>query len=131
MNSPAWLEAVIILFIIGGIVFAVWKGGATNPVGTGGLNKRLTAVDNELIGMRSQIDEIEERVEKMDGLYAKASDIDRLERRLKSHDQKLDRMAAEMTAIRENAAERAAMAKATAEQVRMIYMVITEKGMNS
>lgn len=127
------IEIAIIIFIIIGIsvvVWLSWKGGAANPVGTGGLDARQQAFDHELKGMRSQIDQIEERVEKMEGHYAKASDIKRIERRQEALDQKLDRLAEVVTEIREDAAERGALAKSTAKQLDLIYKTIVEKGMS-
>lgn len=127
------LEILIIIFILVGISIVIWigwKGGAANPVSTGSLDERLHSFDNELSGMRSQVDQIEDRVEKIEGHYAKASDIERLERQLRAQDRKIDKMAEDITSIREDAAERGALAKATAKQLDMIYEVIVEKGMN-
>lgn len=128
------IEILIIIFILGGIgmvLWVTWKGGAANPVGTGGLDDRQKAFDHELSGMRSQIDQIEERVEKMEGHYAKASDIKRIERRQEALDDKLDAVIKDISAIREEAAERGALAKATAKQLDLIYKIVVEKGMNS
>ncbi len=132
MNSN-WFEILIILFIIVGIgvvLWATWKGGAANPVGTGGLDARQKTFDAELSGMRSQIDQIEERVEKMENHYAKASDIKRLEKRQEVLDGKLEAVGRDISAIREEAAERGALAKSTAGQLDRIYKVIVEKGMS-
>jgi septation ring formation regulator EzrA len=128
------IEIAIIIFIIIGIsvvVYFSWKGGAANPVGTGGLDARQKTFDHELKGMRSQIDQIEERVEKMEGHYAKASDIKRIEKRQEALATKLDKVIEDVASIREDAAERGALAKATARQLDMIYEVIVEKGMSS
>jgi chromosome segregation ATPase len=129
-----WIEILIIVFIIIGIsvvVYFSWKGGAANPVSTGTLDDRLNSFDTELSGMRSQVDQIEDRVEKIEGHYAKASDIERLEKRLRAHDRKMDKVISDISAIREEAAERGALAKSTAKQLDLIYEVIVEKGMNS
>ncbi len=128
------IEIGIIVFILIGIsvvLYITWKGGAANPVGTGGLDARQKAFDAELSGMRYQIDQIEERVEKMEGHYAKASDIKRIERRQETLDSKLDAVIKDITAIREEAAERGALAQATAKQLDMIYKVVVEKGMSA
>lgn len=129
-----WIEILIIIFIIIGIsvvVYFSWKGGAANPVSTGTLDDRLNSFDTELSGMRSQVDQIEDRVEKIEGHYAKASDIERLEKQLRAQARKMDRMAEDITTIREEAAERGALAKSTAKQLDLIYKTIVEKGMNS
>ncbi len=133
MNS-SWIEILIIVFIIIGIsvvVYFSWKGGAANPVSTGTLDERLNSFDTELSGMRSQVDQIEDRVEKIEGHYAKASDIERLEKRLRAHDRKMDKVISDITTIREEAAERGALAKSTAKQLDLIYKTIVEKGMNA
>jgi len=55
--SPANLfELLIIFVIILGIGAAIWRGGARNPVGTGGLASSLTEV-------KAKLGEIETRVE--------------------------------------------------------------------
>lgn len=129
-----WIEILIIVFIIIGIsvvIYFSWKGGAANPVSTGTLDERLNSFDTELSGMRSQVDQIEDRVEKIEGHYAKASDIERLEKRLRAHDRKMDKVIGDIAAIREEAAERGALAKSTARQLDLIYEVIVEKGMNA
>lgn len=128
------IEILIILFILGGIgtvIWLGWKGGAANPVSTGNLDDRLNSFDAELSGMRSQVDQIEGRVETIEGHYAKASDIERLEKRLRTHDRKMDKVIEDISAIREEAAERGALAKATAKQLDLIYKTIVEKGMNA
>jgi chromosome segregation ATPase len=128
------IEILIILFIIGGISVVIWlgwKGGAANPVSTGNLDERLNSFDTELSGMRSQVDQIEGRVETIEGHYAKASDIDRLEKRLRAHDRKIDKVIEDIAAIREEAAERGALAKSTAKQLDMIFKVVVEKGMDA
>lgn len=128
------LEILIILFILGGISVVIWlgwKGGAANPVTTGSLDDRLNSFDTELSGMRSQVDQIEDRVEKIEGHYAKASDIERLEKQLRTHARKMDKVIEDITTIREEAAERGALAKSTAKQLDLIYKTIVEKGMNA
>ncbi|MCL9998371.1 MAG: hypothetical protein NBV68_03235 [Erythrobacter sp.] len=128
------IEIVIILFILAGIstvIWLGWKGGAANPVTTGSLDDRLNSFDTELSGMRSQVDQIEDRVEKIEGHYAKASDIERLEKQLRAQGRKMDKMAEDIATIREEAAERGALAKATTKQLDLIYKTIVEKGMNA
>ncbi|QDH35836.1 hypothetical protein [Porphyrobacter sp. YT40] len=128
------LEILIIIFILAGISVVIWlgwKGGAANPVTTGNLDQRLQSFDVELSGVRSQVDQIEERVETIEGHYAKASDIERLEKQLRTHARKMDKVIEDISAIREEAAERGALAKSTARQLDLIYEVIVEKGMNA
>lgn len=132
--TDSWFEILIIVFIIIGIsvvVYFSWKGGAANPVSTGNLDDRLHSFDTELSGMRSQVDQIEGRVETIEGHYAKASDIERLEKQLRAQGRKMDKMAEDIATIREEAAERGALAKATTKQLDLIYRTIVEKGMNA
>lgn len=132
--TDSWFEILIIVFIIIGIsvvVYFSWKGGAANPVSTGDLDDRLHSFDTELSGMRSQVDQIEGRVETIEGHYAKASDIERLEKQLRAQGRKMDKMAEDIATIREEAAERGALAKATTKQLDLIYRTIVEKGMNA
>lgn len=127
------IEILIIIFIIVGISIVIWlgwKGGAANPVSTGSLDERLHSFDTELSGMRSQVDQIEDRVEKIEGHYAKATDIERLEKQLRAHGRKMDKMAEDIATIREEAAERGALAKASTKQLDLIYKTIVEKGMS-
>ena len=129
-----WIEILIIIFIIIGIsvvVWLSWKGGAANPVTTGNLDERLNSFDTELSGMRVQVDQIEGRVETIEGHYAKASDIERLEKQLRAQARKMDKVADDIATIREEAAERGALAKSTAKQLDLIYKTIVEKGMNA
>lgn len=127
------IEILIILFILGSISVVIWlgwKGGAANPVSTGNLDERLHSFDTELSGMRSQVGQIEDRVEKIEGHYAKATDIERLEKQLRAQGRKMDKMAEDIATIREEAAERGALAKATTKQLDLIYKTIVEKGMS-
>lgn len=129
-----WIEIIIIIFIIMGIsvvVYFSWKGGAANPVSTGNLDERLNSFDTELSGMRVRVDQIQGRVETIEGHYAKASDIERLEKQLRAQARKMDKVADDIATIREEAGERGALAKSTAKQLDLIYKTIVEKGMNA
>lgn len=78
MSPREILELTIIAFIVCGIVVAIWKGGARNPVGTGGLDKRLDL-------MSVKVNEIEGRVEMIEEQGATKGDIERLEKSLEEH----------------------------------------------
>lgn len=128
------IEILIILFILGGISVVIWlgwKGGAANPVSTGNLDERLNSFKNQLTGVSSKVDDIEDRVETIEGHYAKASDIERLEKQLRAQARKMDKVIEDISAIREDAAERGALAKSTAKQLDMIFKVVVEKGMDA
>lgn len=128
------IEILIILFIIGGISVVIWlgwQGGAANPVSTGNLDERLNLFKNQLTGVSTKVDDIEDRVETIEGHYAKASDIERLEKQLRAQARKMDKVIEDISAIREDAAERGALAKSTAKQLDMIFKVVVEKGMDA
>jgi len=127
------IEILIIIFILAGISVVIWlgwQGGAANPVSTGNLDERLNSFKNQLSGVSHKVDDIEDRVETIEGNYAKASDIERLEKQLRAHTRKMDKVIEDITTIREDAAERGALAKSTAKQLDLIYKTIVEKGMS-
>lgn len=68
------LEGTIMLFILGGIFYAVWKGGARNPIGTATLEKQIKEVANE-------VDHLSEKVEKA----ASADDVTALRDQFSEH----------------------------------------------
>lgn len=128
------LEILIIIFILAGISVVIWlgwQGGAANPVSTGNLDERLNSFKNQLTGVSTKVDDIEDRVETIEGHYAKASDIERLEKQLRAQARKMDKVIEDISAIREDAAERGALAKSTAKQLDMIFKVVVEKGMDA
>lgn len=133
-----WIEGAVILFIIGVMGFLTWRGGAANPVGTGGLDKRMTslsaeikAVDSEVKGVVSKVGEIEDRLEDMEKISAKVADIKRVERRMEAHDHKMDAVLADVAKLRTDSAAQAVQAAHTAKQVDMLYQHIVAKGMGS
>lgn len=87
MTSSEFLELAIIAFIVIGIGAAIWRGGASNPVGTGGLNARLT--------------NIEGRVEQIEEHAATTEDIKRLEAGLAQHAADMSKLAAMMANLPE------------------------------
>lgn len=90
MNS--YLEWVIIALILGGILFAIWRGGAANPVSTGGLRLRLNALDGDMKALSTKVGTVETRVAELDARAATKGDIERIEKRLESWDPRMDRL---------------------------------------
>jgi len=140
MNSSDLLEVAIIAFIAIGIAVAIWKGGARNPVGTGGLDKRLTEFGGALAGVEGKVGEIEDRIEQIERVAANKEDIDRmeerLERRIKSISSALPDLEARQHAMSDRLAEHATRAAVTAktvehvgQQVDRMYSVLVPKGM--
>lgn len=95
----SWLEAVIIGFILIGIAVAIFKGGAANPVSTGGLGKRLSDVDGDLRALTTKVDTVETkvgavetRVSELNQLSATKGDIERLEKQFQEWKRQIDRL---------------------------------------
>lgn len=86
-----WLELAIMAFIALGIGAAIWRGGATNPVGTAGLQKNLSNVV-------SQVDGLKEKVTRLDKTAATVADLDALRSSL---NQSLDRLDSDLKEHRE------------------------------
>jgi archaellum component FlaC len=129
--SSNTLELLIIAFIVIGMGVAIWKGGARNPVGTGGLDKRLRHMDSELKGLGSKVGELDHKVEDIDGRAASKNDIKRLERQLKDHSSRTEAMARDLATLRETSAARQASTEHVRRQVDALYDVIVKKGMGA
>lgn len=150
MNVGDILEVVILLVIVTGFAVSIWKGGARNPVGTGGLDKRLTTIG-------TKVSEIEGRVEHIEEFGATAEDMKRLERALAKHqedvtqsfeklsclvgkveankrgidaiNEKMPAILLRQSTMAEEVTETRAISKQTAKQVDRLYDVLIEKGM--
>jgi chromosome segregation ATPase len=128
--SPAnFLELLIILVIVIGIGAAIWRGGARNPVGTGGLASSLTEV-------KAKLGEIETRVEAVESKAASTEDIERLEESLSKLARSLPDIDARQRALSDKVGKHAATSAATgakvehiSKQVDLIYSVLVPKGM--
>lgn len=124
-----YLEAVIVVLIMAGMGVLIWRGGAKNPVGTGGLNHKLIHIDGEVkkfggevAGMKQQMGEIEARIEDIDKRAAKSADIRRLERQF-------EELAKTVAASREEDAAMGASLEHIRRQIDLLYQFIVEKGM--
>ncbi len=147
MSSGNLFELAIIAFIILGIAAAIWRGGAQNPVGTGGLDKKLTALSSELkainvtiggeiAGVKGEVDDIKNRVEAIERDAVSASDIKRIEKAIErlakvqadyeSRSRALFDRQAEHAAT---SAETAATVRQIAKQVDLMMSVVIPKGM--
>lgn len=126
-----YLEAAIVLLIMAGMGLLIWRGGAKNPVGTGGLDRKLARVEIDVKSVSEKVDEIERRVEDIDNRAAKASDIKRLEKQLEAHARKTDAIASQLAESREDLAGLAAEVQGSRRQLDLLYQFIVEKGMKS
>lgn len=147
MSPGNILELLIILVIILGIGAAIWRGGARNPVGTGGLDKKLTnlsselkainaTIGNKIAGVEGKVDEIETRLEQVERDAVTPADIKRLERSVEKLAKNLPDLESRLRAQAEKQGEHAATSAATAatvqqiaKQVDLIMSVVVPKGM--
>ena len=147
MSPGNILELLIILVIVVGIGAAIWRGGARNPVGTGGIDKKLTALSSEvkamnntigtkIAGVEGKVDEIETRLEQVEKDAIGAADIKRIEKAI----DKIARAQADMESRQRALSDRqhdhaatsaatAATLKQVADQVNLIMSVVVPKGM--
>lgn len=140
MSTGNILELLIILIIVIGIGAAIWRGGAKNPVGTGGLDKKLDAIkvslDGELTAVKSKVGQIEQRIDNFEEAVASVADIKRLEKAL----DKLAKVQADhesrQRALSDKQSEHAAISAETAAAVRhidrnvnLMMSVVVPKGM--
>lgn len=147
MSPGNILELLIILVIIVGIGAAIWRGGARNPVGTGGIDKKLTALSSEvkamnntigtkIAGVETKVDEIETRLEQVEKDAIGAADIKRIEKAIDKIAKAQADMESRQRALSDRQGEHAATSAATAatlkqvaDQVNLIMSVVVPKGM--
>lgn len=136
MSPSNLLELAIIAFIVLGIAAAIWRGGAQNPVGTGGLDKKINELSGEVRAVKTKVGEIVERVESIEKDTASPDDIKRLERAI----DKLAKAQADgesrHRALADKQSEHAAISAATSKavehidrNVNLMMSVVVPKGM--
>lgn len=136
MTSGNLFELAIIAFIVIGISIAAWRGGAKNPVGTGGLDKKINDLSGEVKAVTTTVGNLVERVESIEGDTASPADIRRLERSI----DKLAKVQADQEsrqrALADKQSEHAAISAQTATAVQhidknltLIMSVVVPKGM--
>ena len=102
-----WLQLTIIAFIIGTIGWLVWKGGASNPVGTGKLQRDVTNV-------REQVTAIGTRLEGVEGnLKTEREKVDTVSGKFES-------LVATLAEVRNESASRNKAVEALAESIRTL-----------
>jgi hypothetical protein len=136
MSPGNIIELLIIAFIVIGISIAAWRGGARNPVGTGGLDKKIGELSGEMKAVKTKVGEIIERVENIEKDTASPADIKRLEKAI----EKLSKAQADgetrHRALADKQGEHAAISAATAKavehidrNVNLMMSVVVPKGM--
>lgn len=143
MSSGNLLELAIIAFIVVGIAAAFWRGGARNPVSTGGLDKKIIqlsgevkAVKTEVTGVKAKMGEIVKRVEGIESDTASSGDIKRLEKALEKLAKAQADCESRQRALADKQGEHAAISAGTAAKVEhidrnltLIMSVVVPKGM--
>ncbi len=136
MSPGNLLELAIIAFIVIGITVAAWRGGAKNPVGTGGLDRKINELKGEVAEVKTSVGDLVQRVEKIEGDTASPADIRRLEKAI----EKLAKVQADhesrQRALADKQSEHAAISAKTAASVEhidrnltLIMSVVVPKGM--
>lgn len=136
MSPGNLLELAIIAFIVIGITIAAWRGGAKNPVGTGGLDRKISELKGEVAGVKSTVGDLVERVEKIENDTASAADIKRLEKAIDRLANKQADHESRQRALADKQHEHAAISAGTAAKVdhidrnlTLIMSVVVPKGM--
>lgn len=89
MQPTSPIEIAIILFIVIGIVVAIFKVGRANPQDTGTLAGSIETIKREVRDVESRVGHIEQSVR---GMATKA-DIERVEAKIDGHRELADRTA--------------------------------------
>lgn len=89
MQPTSPLEIMIMLFIVIGIVVAIFRVGRANPENTGTLGKSIETIKREVRDVESRVGHIETS---MRGMATKA-DVKRLEGKIDGHRELADRTA--------------------------------------
>lgn len=147
MSPGNIIELLIIVLIAIGIGAAVWRGGARNPVGTGGLDKKIVALGNELktqnaaisseiAGVKATVGTLQNRVEEIEREKASVSDIKRIEKAIDRVAKAQAEIEGRQRALSDKQGEHAATSAATsatvqqiAKQVDLIMSAVVPKGM--
>lgn len=58
-------EIIVSVLIVALMLFATWRAGQTNPVGTGSLVRRLTTVEHRMEEVDARLSNVEGSVEKL------------------------------------------------------------------
>lgn len=92
MGMGNYLEMAIILVILGGFAAVFWKGGASNPVGTGALQNKMRKISQDLREMGDGYQRISQDVEALRGSAASSDDIARIQSDLEAEKTRTDKL---------------------------------------
>lgn len=123
------LEWAIIAFIIGGIAYSIWRGGAANPETTGALGRKISklearvgAVDAQVSALGDKVGHLEGQMADFETSSAKGDDIKRLEATVAELQRKV-------ATVAEGLAAQHADIEHTRRQVDRLYDFIVQRGM--
>lgn len=57
-----WMEIVVSVFVVGLVLFAMWRAGQMNPVGTGKLARRLSTLETTVGAQGQRMDGIDKSI---------------------------------------------------------------------
>ena len=114
-----WFQWMIIAFVVLSILWHVWKGGATNPIGTGKLQHDVTNVRQQVTALGSRVGHVEEGMKRMEAESASTKDIERIEQVIEG---KIETVRAEMTGHRQ-------LSDSTNRSVQRIEKLLIERGL--
>jgi hypothetical protein len=136
MSPGNIIELLIIMLIILGIGAAIWRGGARNPVGTGGLDRKINELSGEVKAVKTKVGEIVERVESIERDTASPADIKRLEKAIDKLAKAQADQESRQRALADKQSDHAAISAETAASVKhidknltLIMSVVVPKGM--
>ena len=126
----SYLEWAIIVFIIGGIAYSVFRTGAANPESTGALGRKISklelrvgAVDVQVSALGAKVGHLEGQMAELENNAAKGDDIKRLE-------QTVAELQRKVAVVAEGLAAQHADVEHTRRQVDRLYDFIVERGMS-
>ncbi len=73
------LEMAIIVFILCGIGWVIWRGGASNPIGTGALERKVQSLSTSVGKLDTRVGHVEAGLAELKEEAATTQDIKRLE----------------------------------------------------
>lgn len=133
--TESWLELSIIVFIMGGIAWTVFRGGQANPEGTGALARKLSKLSTEIGGVKtdvaavkSELTRVDQRVTEIDRRGATTDDIRRIEGKLEEHGRCLAQLDNELAQTREQMAAQHSDVEHIKRQVDRLYDFIVQRG---
>jgi len=115
----SYFEWAVIAFIVVSILYWIWRGGSSNPVGTGKLQHDVSNVRAQVGALAGRVIHVEEAVAQLEREAATTKDIKELERLV---DERIATMRAEMQGHHE-------LSKSTSRNVQRIYDIMLDKGL--